>query len=59
VSRFFHFSDFGRIHLKFFLPFHIVPSFHVPCILSTCVLVVIFYLPCQFCLLQHVPYKCF
>ena len=30
---FFHFSDFGRIHLKFLLPFHIVPSFHVPCIL--------------------------
>ena len=25
---FFHFSDFGRIHLKFLLPFHIVPSFH-------------------------------
>ena len=33
-----------------------VPTFHVPCILSTCVLIVIFYVPYQFCLLQHVPY---
>jgi hypothetical protein len=30
---FFSCSNFGRMHLKFLLPFHIVPSFHVPCIL--------------------------
>ena len=30
VSRFFHFSDFGRIHLKFLLPFHIYRT-QLPC----------------------------
>ena len=57
VSHFFHFSDFWSYSTEVLFAFpYTVPSFHVPYILSTCVEVVIFYLPYQFCLLQHVPY---